>query len=130
MNKILFYGVICLSALLFVCRSTPAQLPDTPKTSDACLAGALSAPQGQEIGYPGIRYAYTAAGAKSASGNPLEYQFDWGNGASSAWSRCESATNAWNTEGAYSVRARARDSVKTNAVSGWSPALMVTIIIG
>jgi outer membrane protein assembly factor BamB len=64
-------------------------------------------------------------------GEGVSYEFDWGNGDTSAWSRFLSSgltcvdTNAWSRDGRYSVRARAKDPA--GAVSDWSKAYILSI---
>ena len=64
-------------------------------------------------------------------GEGVSYEFDWGNGDTSAWSRFLSSgltcvdTNAWGRDGRYSIRARAKDP--PGAVSDWSEPWVLSI---
>ena len=83
---------------------------------------------GPAIGVTGTPYSYTTGGSTSNVGHTVEYQFDW-KGDGSDLSPWGSATQSktWTTAGTYNVRARARCSVDTSAVSGWFAGLSVTI---
>ena len=51
--------------------------------------------------------SYTASGAVSSEGHGLEYRFDWGDAAISAWGSA-SQSHSWSVAGAYGVKAQAR----------------------
>jgi hypothetical protein len=87
---------------------------------------------GPASGTVGEIYPYVVGGASSDSGDPVQYQFDWGDGTTSGWlsvipGEPVSAAKAWGTPGTYTVRVQARCSVHTNVVSDWSAGLTVTI---
>ncbi|MBN2581613.1 MAG: leucine-rich repeat domain-containing protein [Planctomycetes bacterium] len=71
--------------------------------------------------------SYSATGAACSLGHPVQYQFDWDDGASySSWSS-SSRTHSWSLSDLYDVRARARCSSDTGVVSSWSSALSVRV---
>ncbi len=84
-------------------------------------------PVGETKGLPGVSYTYMTGGATSNIGDPVEYQFDWGDGTFSGWQSVTSASKAWSTGGTYPVRARARCATHPFIESGWSGALTVNI---
>jgi hypothetical protein len=84
-------------------------------------------PQGPDSGTPGESYSYTTGGASSNLGNPVEYQFDWGDGRVSEWSVATTVSTAWTTAGNYGVRARARSATDLTVQSEWSAARSVVI---
>lgn len=86
-----------------------------------------STPVGETKGLPGISYPYMTGGATSNIGDPIEYQFDWGDGTFSGWQLSTSASKTWSTGGTYSVRARARCVTHPFIESSWSSALTVNI---
>jgi hypothetical protein len=90
----------------------------TPPTS---LTGPVS-------GIPNVAYTYTASGAVSSIGHPVEYQFDWKGDATdlSPWGS-GTQTKVWTVGGVYTVRARARSAIHTGTVSDWTSGLTVTI---
>ncbi len=77
-------------------------------------------------GIPNQSYSYTASGAISTAGHPLEYQFDWGDGTTSEWGS-GTRSKAWAAGGPYNIKARARCALHTTVVSDWTPELTVTI---
>jgi hypothetical protein len=86
-------------------------------------------PGGPASGITGTSYAYSTGGSVSSLGNPVEYQFDWkGDGSDLSAFGPAAQSKTWTTPGTYNVRARARDTVDTLAVSNWSSGLPVTII--
>jgi len=75
---------------------------------------------GPSVGEPGVQDCFTAAGSASSLGDPIEFQFDWGDGtAFSGWSNATQCYT-WSTSGTFFVRARARCRVHTSAESSWS----------
>lgn len=67
----------------------------------------------------------TSSSVTAPDGNPVQYEFVV-NGISSGWVATPSASfDLW--DGSYSVQVRARDSVYTYAVSGWSAADTFTV---
>ncbi|MDW7679269.1 MAG: T9SS type A sorting domain-containing protein, partial [bacterium] len=65
-------------------------------------------------------------GAASNFGHEVEYQFDWGDGNTSAWGN-SSRSYSYGSAGTYQVRARARCQTHTSIVSGWSSSREVII---
>lgn len=90
----------------------------------------VSAPQvpsGPIQGEPGEDLAYSAGGASSTCGHPVQVQFDWGDGSLSSWG---SGTDSHSfAEGSYCVKARSRCATHTSVESPWSDCLDVTIAI-
>ncbi len=78
----------------------------------------------------GTSYSYTTGGSTLSYGHTVEYQFDWkGDGTDlSSWG---SATRSkiWTAVGTYNVRARARCTIDTSVISGWSGSLEVAIAL-
>lgn len=70
--------------------------------------------------------SYQTGGAMSNLGNPVAYQFDWGDGTQSAWGSM-SQTKSWSANGNYFVEAHARSQTNTNRVSDWSNGEWVTV---
>ncbi len=91
------------------------------------LISTPSAPVGETKGVPGVSYTYMTGGATSNIGDPVEYQFDWGDGTFSGWQSSTSASKSWSTGGTYLVRARARCAIHPSIMSDWSTALSVNI---
>ena len=87
-------------------------------------------PAGPDTGYRDSTYEFSTAGG-DPNGDSVMFQFDWGNGDTSAWSAPvpESTvvrmTHSWTAAGGFSVRARARD-VK-DLMSDWSAAHDLTV---
>ena len=86
-------------------------------------------PTGSMNGTVGDGYLYTTGGSSSDRGDPVQFQFDWGDGTTSEWLPIgtTSVGNAWTNPGTYAVRAHARCGIHTNVISDWSPVLTVTI---
>jgi uncharacterized repeat protein (TIGR02543 family) len=84
---------------------------------------------GPTSGLEGSSYFYTTGGSTSSLGNPVQYEFDWKGDASTTLSAWGSATQShiYTAAGTYNVRARARSTVNTSAVSNWSGSLSVAI---
>ena len=74
-------------------------------------------------------YTFTAIGASSSLGHPIQYLFDWGDGTNSDWLPVgtTSASKTWTTGGTFNVSVRARCAYSTDVVSKWSDGLLVTI---
>ncbi|MBN2011711.1 T9SS type A sorting domain-containing protein [candidate division KSB1 bacterium] len=83
-------------------------------------------PNGPGTGKVGQPLSFTASGAVSNLGHPVEYQFDWGDGYRSGWGAV-TQNHSYNSEGAVQVKARARCQTHTTVVSDWSTAKNVTI---
>jgi hypothetical protein len=99
----------------------------TPSNVEVILSPAV--PSGPTFGIAGTSYTFTASGASSSLGHPIQYQFDWvGDGKTdlSAWGSA-TQSKTWTTGGDFIVRARARCTIHTSIVSKWSDGLAVTI---
>jgi len=55
----------------------------------------------------------------------VDYLFDWGDGTDSGWQTGTSASHAWNSQGTYDIRVKAKDI--HDIESGWSDPLEVTM---
>ena len=99
----------------------PAETVSTPST-----------PTGTASGTTGISYSCSVSGSTSSLGHSVQYKFDWGDGTESGWLPVgtTSASKAWSTPGAKSVKVKARCSGDTSVESGWSPILTVNISTG
>jgi hypothetical protein len=94
-------------------------------------------PTGPLSGMRGAPLTYTAVGAMSILGHPLEYQFDWGDGSASPWGAASFDVNImantgtqskiWNASGVYTIKARARCQLHPNVITAWSPGLVVVV---
>jgi len=86
-------------------------------------------PSGPIFGITGTSYTFTASGALSSFGHPIQYFFDWGDGTNSDWLPVGTtiASKTWTTGGIFYVSVRARCSLYTDIVSKWSDGLLVTI---
>ena len=86
-------------------------------------------PSGPIFGITGTSYTFTASGALSSFGHPIQYFFDWGDGTNSDWLPVGTtiASKTWTTGGIFYVSVRARCSLYTDIVSKWSDGLSVTI---
>lgn len=87
-------------------------------------------PVGPTTGEKGIKYAYSSS-STDPDGDQIYYMWDWGDGSRSEWigpfksGESVTTTHAWNKEGVYNVRVKARD--EKGKESGWSEPLRVTI---
>lgn len=90
---------------------------------------APSTPTGTASGYAGTSYSYSTGSSVDNLGNPVQYEFSWGNMTNSGWlaTGTTSATQTWSTPGTYSVTAEARSATNSAVVSGSSTALNVTV---
>lgn len=70
---------------------------------------------------------FITSGASCVIPGNIEYRFDWGDGTYSNWSSNAFAQKQWSSEGDYEIRAQARSSVDTAAVSQWSGSLPVLV---
>jgi len=86
-------------------------------------------PTGTTSGTVGIGYFYATGGSSSDRGDPVQYQFDWGDGTTSEWLPIGTTGvgQAWTNPGTYAVRAHARSGINTSVISDWSAVLTVTI---
>ena len=101
--------------------TTPNQPPNTPST-----------PSGPDEGITGIEYDFEAV-TTDFEGDQISYMFDWGDGTFSEWigpfpsgTPVEGA-HAWDDEGEYEVRAKAKDDF---GESDWSLSHIIEIIAG
>ena len=115
------HALLVLAAVLLVgsiCKKPP-RVPDKPTGPDTVQKGAV---------------ALFSTKTTDASGSEVRYQFDWGDGTTSAWGEFVkqdsliSDTHAFVRTGSLQVRARAQN-VK-NATSGWSDTLRVAVLGG
>ena len=81
---------------------------------------------GQDSGFVGDTLTFTASGAIDNKGNPIQYQFDWGDGSQSQWGD-SAATHSFLSAQGYEVKCRARSATDTLIVSEWSVAFDVVI---
>lgn len=84
---------------------------------------------GPNTGIVGASYTYTASGATSNTGDPIQYQFSWGDGSSTGWLPVgtNTAQKTWASAGVFTVAVQARCSIHTSLVSDPSDGLDVTI---
>ena len=80
-------------------------------------------PSGKTNGKAGTTYTYSTS-TTDPNDDPIEYQFDWGDGSVSTWSSSESASHSW-SEGTYLVKVKARDSYSLE--SEWSDPLSISM---
>jgi len=116
--------LLCLLAAslsLFACRrnQAPNHAPDVP-----------AAPSGPRSLWPGETGKFWASTNDPDLQDSVSFQFDWGDGDTSAWTPFSESTlvpmnHVWHNQGRYEVRARARDDM--DAQSGWSNPLAVSI---
>ena len=101
--------------------TTPNQPPNTPST-----------PSGPDEGITGIEYDFEVV-TTDFEGDQISYMFDWGDGTFSEWiGPSPSGTpvegvHAWDDEGEYEVRAKAKDDF---GESDWSLSHIIEIIAG
>lgn len=84
-------------------------------------------PQGSTTGYVDQVYNFTTT-TTDPEGETLDYQFDWGDGTTSAWTSQHTMTHRWSSTGVYQVKARARD--QQGQLSSWSQAITIAITTG
>ena len=99
---------------------TSPDLPDNP------------APPPEKIGVRNTDYTFVVDGAVSNLGDPVEYQFDWGDGTLSAWitpaaDGTATIKHRWTVANTYFVTARARCKTHPTIVSTQSGFLSVKI---
>ena len=82
---------------------------------------------GPDTGYTEETINFTTGGSVSNFGNPIQYQFDWGDGTLSAWGDSVSS-HIYNLVGSHEVRARARSSVNNSVVSNWTSSKTIVIL--
>ncbi len=106
---------------------------EVPFTTPAAGVETISTPlrpSGPATGVAGVAYTYTAGGAVSTLGDPVQYRFSWSDGSVSAWlaAGVTSASKSWSAPGSYTlVSVEARCSLHPTVVSQVSPTLAVTI---
>jgi hypothetical protein len=85
-------------------------------------------PSGPTSGTIDEIYPFITGGSSSDSGDPVQYQFDWGDGTYSGWLSVGvlSVGKAWKP-GTYAVKAQARCAIHTNVISDWSAGKIITI---
>lgn len=85
-------------------------------------------PNGPENGITNTNYTYSTGGSFSNLAHVVEYQFDWkGDGTIlSPWGPA-TQSKTWTVAGSWSIKARARCTIHTSVVSGWSSAISVAI---
>ncbi len=89
--------------------------------------GAPDTPTGVAAVETAVDASYTVTGAVSNLGHDVEYQFDWGDGTTSAWDAATTVAHQWAAEGSYDVKAMARCAADTDVESAWSTALTVVV---
>ena len=75
-----------------------------------------------------LSYTYTTTGSTCNWGHPVEYSFDWGDGASSPWSTSTSASHSWSVLGTKTVTVSARCQIHPT-VAATSAGLPVNVVI-
>jgi hypothetical protein len=93
------------------------------------IVSAPSIPNGPATGNINTEYAYITGGSSSNLGDPIQYQFDWGDGTESGWLLVgnTSALKSWSVAGNYPVKAKVRCAIHPSVESTWSPILFVSI---
>ena len=83
-------------------------------------------PQGASYGLLNAVLTFVTGGSTCSDESPVEYRFSWGDGTMSDWS---TATNshAWQSGGAFAVRAQARSVTQPDRVSNWSAEKSLSI---
>jgi uncharacterized repeat protein (TIGR02543 family) len=93
------------------------------------LAFSIVAPMtpncGMSHGVAGRSYDFTTFGAVADCGDPVQYQFDWGDGTHSDW--CDGhASHIYGLKGNYSVRAKAQCPIH-RLTSSYSPDFVIVM---
>jgi hypothetical protein len=98
-------------------RGATSEVISTPKT-----------PSGPSSGYTGTSHKFSTGGSSSSLGasHPVEYRFDWGDGALSSWGS-SSLAHIWTVAGTYLVKAQARSKRDPNNVSAWSNSSSISV---
>jgi hypothetical protein len=97
-------------------KVNPAETISTPSFSSGPTSGSV----GQTL-------TFTTSGATvSPSGDPVQYNFNWGDGTESGWQSGTSASHSWSAAGTYTVTLTARCANHQGVVSS-STTLQVTI---
>lgn len=103
-------------------------LTDAAEPGCAGSVSTPSIPAGPLIAYGGRQVSYRTGGSACDLGDPVEYQFDWGDGLQSNWQGATQNGHAWGATGAYYVMARARCAFHPAVVSPWSGGLAVSVV--
>jgi len=82
--------------------------------------------QGPDEGKMGQKLSFLTGGAESNLGNPIEYQYDWGDSTFSDWGG-ENRTHVYFMSGEIEIRTRARSKTNISVVSEWSDVKIVMI---
>jgi len=96
---------------------------DEPPFHTAILSGPIAAG-------PGISLNFSAV-SPDPEGDPVSYQWDWGDGTTSAWlgpyefGQHAEAAHQWETNGTYVIKVRAKDT--SNNIGPWSDPYTITI---
>jgi hypothetical protein len=89
-------------------------------------------PLGPDSGFVNSVYAFRAS-TTDDDNDTLEYQFDWGDGDTSAWlgpippGDTVTGPHAWSYSGTYNIRVQAKDEQGFGSTSGWSPPHITVI---
>jgi len=85
-------------------------------------------PSGTVAGFTGESYPYTSAGAAHPlhTADGLQYEYDWGAGASGMWGE-GTQSHSWGSPFSGQIRVRSRCALHTTVVSPWSVPLSVWI---
>ncbi|HEY5997774.1 MAG TPA: fibronectin type III domain-containing protein [bacterium] len=89
-----------------------------------------SPPAGPTDLQAGTPYVFTARGAASSAGDPVQYRFFWSDGTDSDWLPVGviEATKSWDVAATYTdVRVQARCAAHTSVVSALSDPIAVTV---
>ena len=118
------------SATITISSSDATNSPRTVSVSLSVADETISTPStptcGSGSGLTGLTYTFSTGGASSNAGHTLQYEFDWGSGASGVWGSA-TQSKSWSGTGVYQIRARARCATHTTKVSSWSSALSFSV---
>jgi hypothetical protein len=91
-----------------------------------------AAPSGPSSGTSGTLYQFSASGATSSLGHPLQYTFFWGDGSSSGWTPpgVSISFHSWAAPGSYFISAQARCSIHPWEISSFFPDTMELTVTG
>jgi lysophospholipase L1-like esterase len=81
----------------------------------------------QDSGVVGESIQFVTGSAINSVGNPVEYQFDWGDTTISTWGD-SALSHSYNSPGKKYVIARARSATYTSIISQWSDSIEVNIL--
>lgn len=117
------------------CTADPTVVSATSSPLPVVISGVetISTPtlSGPTSGLRATSYTYTASGATSSYGHPVQYQFSWGDGTNSGWlaTGTTSASHTWTTITplTYPVKVQARCATDPSVLSADSSALSVAI---